>query len=84
MLDRVLHQRLQQQHRDRAVLAGFLYILGELQPRAKSHLLHLEIAARQRQFLAERNDLALAQAQAAAQEVGELDTHFARPGAVHA
>src|ERR1019366_5085261 len=56
------HQGWQQQHGDGAILAGILNILAELQARAEPHLLHFEIAARQRQFLAQSNAVARARA----------------------
>src|SRR5665811_370584 len=59
---------IRDRHGDGAILAGFLNILAEFEARAEAYLLHFQIAARQRQFLAQRNALAPAQAEAAPQE----------------
>ena len=47
-------------------------------PLAEADALDGEIAARQSQFLAERDALAIAQAQACAQKIREANAHFAR------
>ena len=61
VLDGVLDQRLQQQGGNRAVFAGRLDFLLHAETRAEAHLLHLQVAAGQRQLLAKRNALAAAQ-----------------------
>ena len=83
VFDGIFHQGLQQQRGNSAILARFHNVLAESQARAEADLLHFEIAAGQRQFLAQRNAVALAQAEAAAQEIREADAHFAGAGAVH-
>ena len=84
VFDGVFHQRLQQEDGNSALAAGLLDLFAELQAGAEAHLLDFQIAAGEGQFLAQGNGLSLPEAQAAAQEIGEADAHFAgarrRPG----
>ena len=67
---------------DGAFLARRRDFFHHPQPLAEAHLLHFQIAPGQRQLLAQRDALAAAQAQAAAQKIGQPDAHFARACAI--
>jgi len=82
VLHRVFHQRLQQQGWNGASLAGRLNVLVHPQALAETHVLHFKIAARQGQFLAQGKALAIAQSQAAAQEVRQPYAHFSGARAI--
>ena len=82
VLDRVFDQGLQQERGDHAIQARVADLLVHLQAFAEADALDLQVAARQGQFLAQGDGVALAEAQAAAEKVRQPDAHFAGPGAV--
>ncbi len=69
---RVLHQRLQQQHRHFAIgdVAGHDHFM--LEAVAEAHLLQREIALRESDFFADRNDVAAVFGQRRVQQLGQL------------
>jgi len=78
VLDRVLHQRLQDHRRHQAVgrIAGHVVLKGETRPEA--HPLHRQEGTHQRDLLRQRHLALGIHAQAAAEEVRQLQGHATR------
>ena len=82
VLERVLHQRLQQERRHRRVVQPGRDVPAHLEPVAEAGLLDLQIEPQESQLLLQRRLLPVAVEQRHPQEIGELHDHPSRRGGI--